>query len=230
MELLVVIMIIIILAGILMPSLQAARVQMLRAKCGNNLRAIGQGCLAYSQDSTKTRSSQAGVLPSVATALNDWAGTHRGLWLLIQYEMVGREYFLCPEAELRRDLQAPSASDTEFTATTCSYAYLAQPYGANHFSTTPSVEPGGGGMIILADDNPLAAFGGGGTGMPTSSNSENHNGDGQNVADVGGAVKWVQSPVLAVASNRNDNIYVQGDNGAAGAANRLTVDDIYLIP
>jgi prepilin-type N-terminal cleavage/methylation domain-containing protein len=230
-ELLVVIMIIIILAGILMPSLQAARVQMLRSKCANNLRTIGQACQAYCNDTTMTRSSIAGVLPSVTTNAATW-DSHAGLWLLIEHEMVGREYFLCPEAELRRDLQAPSESATGFTATTCSYAYLAQAYGSNTYSTNPSAEAAlHGGMIILADDNPQTNFGGGDAGAAgTGVNSQNHDGDGQNITDVAGATKWMQSPVVKVTATRNDNIYVQGDNGTAGGASRNAVDDIYLVP
>lgn len=249
-ELLVVIAIIIILAGILTPSLVSARIQMLRTKCGNNEGEIAKACQAYSQDETMWRGSGSAdaVLPS------DGPDTSAGLFLLLMHRAsIGRNLFLCPEAELRRDFKAPDEDDTAFVTdgssnTTLSYAYLCQTYtdpddGQPKHASSPQFLPGG--MIILADDNPHFNTG---SGEPpdngVESNSQNHRSDdraeGQNIADVGGAVRWVSNPIIFVriesGSNIKDNIYTsgEGNDGTGGqtsqSSNRGTPEDIFLVP
>ena len=252
-ELLVVVMIIMLLATILMPSLAGARIQMMRTKCGHNLKEIAKACLAYASDKTMNRLQDAAVFPSVTTAANvgDWykisestavEGNTAAMWLLVKYKFIGGDYFLCPEAESRRGYEPIGKDDEHFKPKTFSYAYLAQAYGEGDerkYSTGPdSIR---GTMIILADDNPhISPISGVESGVANDANSQNHKGEGQNVADTTGAVNFVTSPEVFVrvegSTNILDNIYLNGD-GSAGPARAATadgkiaaIDDIYLVP
>jgi len=250
-ELLVVVMIIMLLATILMPSLAGARIQMMRTKCGHNLKEVAKAALAYARDMPMNRLQDAAVFPSVSTETNeaDWyrinegsavEGNTAGIWLLVRHKFIAGDYFLCPEAESLRGYEAIQKDDTYFRPKTFSYAYLAQTYGAGDergYSIGPdSVR---GTMIILADDNPHVDPRNGITGgVPNDANSKNHKGEGQNVADTTGSVNFITKPTVFVrvdgAREIWDNIYLPGDSGPGLArtatADIAAIDDIYLIP
>jgi prepilin-type N-terminal cleavage/methylation domain-containing protein len=253
-ELLVVIVIIALLASILMPSLLSARIQMLRTKCGNNAAEIAKACQTYAMDSTMNRGGHGNALPSgTTTSWTDLSNGHiKGLGLLYQRQYVGREYFICPEAEIKLDHQ-PLPQDHDPVAdgyyfkqteaeTNLSYAYLIQFYtdgastiestclGAKELSSNKYMD---GTMIIIADDSPQIKLGtAGGTGEPAETNSANHKGEGQNIARLGGSVDWVTSPRVEDpdgGAGAKDNIYGLGDTNTVGGL-RNSLGDVFVGP
>lgn len=252
-ELLVVIVIIALLASILMPSLVSARIQMLRTKCGNNAAEIAKACQTYAMDSTMNRGGHGNALPSgTTTSWTDPLDGHiKGLGLLYERQYIGREYFLCPEAEVKHDHQPlPEDHDPQddgyyfrqtAAETNLSYAYLIQFYtdggstieytclGAKELNANKYMD---GTMIIVADDSPQIKLGSsGGTGKPALTNSANHKGEGQNVAKLGGSVNWITSPRVEDPDSaaKWDNIYGLGDTGNVGGV-RNWLGDVILAP
>ncbi|MFA5164183.1 MAG: prepilin-type N-terminal cleavage/methylation domain-containing protein [Candidatus Omnitrophota bacterium] len=84
-ELLVVIVIIIVLAGVLLPALGSAREQALKVKCANNLKQIGAALEMYAQDNHE------GFPPQVLSA----EGSLRTY--LIPTYIDDRDVFICPK-------------------------------------------------------------------------------------------------------------------------------------
>jgi len=249
-ELLVVIAVISLLAAIIAPVLGRAAALGMRVKCSNNLKAIVQGCLAYANTSAIHRGSNYGMaLPTLAKdsiTTTNWGnkvyGNPGALWLVIRYDFVPREFFVCSEARTRRQFKAPAETDTNFEGNTWSYSYLSQvafPYGASRIwkYATSLLDPDVYTTLpILADQNPKCTFSGTSwtiTGGDVG-NSENHRLDGQNVAFLNGAVEWWDDPIVSVGlslsdqGNHPDNIYRASNGSLTGR--RANLNDGFLIP
>ena len=254
-ELLVVIVIIALLASILMPSLLSARLQMLRTKCGNNAAEIAKAAQTYAMDTTMNRGGHGNALPSGGdnTSWTDLSDGHiKGLGLLYERQFIGREYFICPEAQIKHEHQPlPEDHDPDTDGyyfkqtdaeTNLSYAYLFQSYtdggntidntclGAKEQNTTKYMD---GTMIIVADDSPQMKLGtAGGTGEPAQANSANHKGEGQNIGRLGGSVDWITNPRVEDpdgGAGAFDNIYGLGDTNTVGGV-RNSLGDVIVGP
>ena len=125
-ELLVVIVIISLLAGLVFPSLSKARESARRTACRNNLLRIGQGFLLYSQDYDDN-------YPSVASDSSS-SRPLASLAMLYDGYVSAREVFTCPSTQDRCDKLTPgdtfrphasfdSGSGSGSDRMECSYGY-----------------------------------------------------------------------------------------------------------
>jgi prepilin-type N-terminal cleavage/methylation domain-containing protein len=144
-ELLVVIGIILVLLGLLVPTVQRLMATAMRGKCKGNVRTIANAIIAYATDQgggSFHRGVAKNTLPNTGPTMENWAtlgswadgttaddnGNAGGLGLLIRYGLANRELFLCPEAAKLYGNRAPAQTDDGFlyngTASTLSYSYL----------------------------------------------------------------------------------------------------------
>ncbi len=144
-ELLVVIGIILVLLGLLVPTVQRLMNNAMRSKCRNNVRTIAGAIITYATD-TGGGSFHRGVakntLPNTGATVDNWAvlgswadgttaddnGNAGGLGLLIRYGLANRELFLCPEAAKLYKFRAPKMGADGFeyngSMSTLSYSYV----------------------------------------------------------------------------------------------------------
>ncbi|MCK4602977.1 MAG: hypothetical protein KAU28_10955, partial [Phycisphaerae bacterium] len=226
-ELMVVVVIIMLLIGIMLPSLTRFRMLTWRNTCAVNLREIARGCTLYAEAGRFHRGGIAYALPTVAPTAGNWTTAKDGnpacLWLVIEYELVPRKNFICPHAEAARKFTAPDKDDDEFSEATYSYSYLTQvPFedeGVTYYETTIDEVPSQ--LVILADRTPRWKLGGGADASEEDKNSKNHDREGQNFANLGGSVVWTSTTDVG-----GDNIY--SSDGSGGA--RGGFSDSYLAP
>jgi len=253
-ELMVVIMIIILLVGILMPSLAGARIQMLRTSCLNNVRRLAEGCQAYAHDGSLSRGNDVlnqpctpNALPSTGPTAATWykgdTGNAAALWLMIKREFVAPTNLLCPEAELRRDFRLLNETELQgancpFTQATCSYAYLSQvPFtvtvgGISTTYSATSLIDVNAYLVVVADDNPRTTMGSAAfDAAQNAKNSLNHKQEGQNFARLDGSAEWTEKTTVFVkvdtgGTTINNDIYI----GDGGDGMRNSLDDFFVIP
>jgi len=251
-ELLVVVAIIMLLIGILLPSLSRAREQARRAVCASNVRNIAQAIHVYAGDADGQLPhpgntdgqvwSRVGYQRSSATSTG--GSNTRGLWLLVREGLATPEVFLCPSTRLKP--AEPGAGFYDFeNHNTVSYSYQNQ-FGstsAGDMATKTSHSPS---LVILADANPIlrspsvtwSASGGGDApdgqdNAQKDDNSYNHDQRGQNVALLDSHVEWTTTPRCGV---NEDNIWTRADGSDPGAdlsgfsALRATRTDSFLVP
>ena len=250
-ELLVVISIISLLAVIMLPAYNHMRELARRAVCKANVQGIARGCGAYMNDPAMHRRSNYGnALPTVGVTESNWyratSGNPSALWLLVVYEFVGRDSFLCPSAEVFRDFRTPAAGDSSFRNGTLSYSYLSQVKFTDgntndiDITVTSSLSIGlkDAELAIIADANPRGRMGS--SGLDSSyrgKNSLNHDGAGQNVAFLDGHADWFATPTIpGTMPLKNsplalDDIYQScGSNNDDSQGKRGALNDAFLIP
>ena len=212
-ELLVVVAIIALLAGLLVPTLAKALEQSRRASCANNTRAIAKACFAYAQTPSLHRvaGDPSARARQVANALPFWAPTSgilaipdntQCLWLLVETRLASPGLFLCPS-----DRQAVETSPTSSGFTTRGLCYSFQSMldrGGDGRPPALSIDNVPGNMILVADKSPRVTF----TDTVNSRvNSRNHGdrapnenyfggGPGQNVGRMDGSAGWFDAPTV----------------------------------
>ena len=209
-ELLVVISIILLLVMLVLPAVDRARMLGMRALCRNNVREIARACVGYANEPRMHRGSEhQKALPTTEPTTE--AGNAESLWLLVKYEMLGRDTFICPEAEIRCKHKVAAADATAFNdgdEITLSYSYLSQV----GMVTTLLDDELRTSLVIVADKNP---------GPEATGNSLNHRGEGQNVGFIDGSAKWTNRRTIS-----GDDIYESSGTPPA----RGGLNDAYLIP
>lgn len=222
---------IVLLIGIGVPGLLSMRERGQRMGCSNNLARLGQGLQQYA-------AAYAGSLPFVGwTPRFSWQPSQdpnvqivpnrRHLSPLLQGAFVlDPRLFVCPgrgDAPMSLDQMRTRSDFPE--SRNLSYALY------NMAGVRPSVhdEPT---LPIVADDNPLFEDGVPlldrlGLADPTSRNSRNHNGDGQNVLRFDGRLKWTTTPNTGI---HGDNIWtLQGVRHYTGREGPRTPQDAHLL-
>jgi len=246
-ELLVVITIITLLATLILPYFNHARELARRTVCKNRVQNIAKACVSYMNDpGMHRRSNYRNAMPTRSSVLN-WhsasSGNPSALWLLVEYQLVGRDSFLCPSAKVFRNFREPRADHTKFQSDTLSYSYLSQVKFTDgntgaEIAVTSGLNPElkAAELAIIADANPRYRIGSSSFSSASNNpNSLNHDYAGQNVAFLDGHADWFASPIIpGTMPLKNsptvlDNIYrscgSSGDSGKRGAIN-----DAFLIP
>jgi prepilin-type N-terminal cleavage/methylation domain-containing protein len=239
-EMMVVVFVIGLLVAIIMPSLGRARELANRSTCANNVREIVKACMTYAL-STSEQGNTPKALPVISpppTANNWWDfknGNRGCLWLLVKYQYVVAESFLCPSARFH----AAKPSDDQLGESTCAYSYISMVDPTGNRPPISTIDRNSiAGLVILADLNTRfkpgsIQFADGSTNgyFGTNHNSQIHNkGEGQNIGRIDNSVGWNTTGMVATGVHSNDYIYESnsfpGDtDGAARAA-----DDVFLLP
>ncbi len=197
-ELVIVIFIILILAGILLPILSKVRETGRRTQCTSKLKQIGLGLIMYSNENNETFPTGATAMSALNTLYPDY------VW--------ERKSFMCPSDNLVTSAtNVGITANTPFTKNQCSYGY------------DPTHGPADASGVAIAGDRPTNDTDNEPLNDTTpNANSPNHGGTvnaagikdkqgyGQNVVYVDGHVEWVASPTAgwADASGNRDNVYV----------------------
>jgi hypothetical protein len=240
-ELMVVVGIIIVLMSIMVPSINKARMMVMRGVCRANLRAIAAGCQQYAHSNIGRASGLAfpavNVTPAAWRDINNVHNSQPAcLWLLIEHKFAARELFVCSEAETRQGWKAPGPDDTQFTyntstrVSTLSYSYISMVDPEQREDTNWSDPELDTSVVILADDNPRFDFEGNitvGFVADGSANSANHKLTGQNVARLDGSADWWEQ---TIGPDGEDDIYQAGTPEADGAFIRASVADAFCLP
>ncbi|MHC4504135.1 MAG: DUF1559 family PulG-like putative transporter [Planctomycetota bacterium] len=206
-EVVIIVLIIGLLAGVILPALAAARERARRKRCASNLKAIGYGLHLYSSDFNEAFPSY-GVAASTPkeAAVTDPAVSNpmAALGMLYPDFISDGKVFWCPStatvkavetdltsAELNRLRSGAREFDTLFTRKHSDYAYDPGHTAEHHAS-----------VAVMAD-----------VGSP-GKNSPNHRGYGQNVLFIGSNVEWKRTPYCGY---ERDDIYAAGFTSPKGA-------------
>ncbi len=193
-EVLIVIFIIIILAGILLPVLSRVRESGRKTQCTSNLRQISLGLIMYSSENNETFPTGATAMTALNTLYPDYVSE--------------RKAFMCPSDNLVTSAtNAGITANDPFKKDECSYGYD-RTHG-----------PADASGVAIAGDRPTNA--GGATTPTAGSNSPNHGGTigtvaagdtagaGQNLVYIDGHVEWVATTGAgyADAAGLRDAVY-----------------------
>lgn len=252
-ELLTVISVIALLVMILVPTINRARELGRRTNCSANLKAIGAGLLQYVQ---MTGSNS--CLPAIAEANSDNStvganrsdpkGTSNGIsraWFMLPLnELAPLAAFACPSNPAQMNMNYDRSTIYDFATADgqqpISYAFQVAKINTKTGQglalnlTDPSSIPIGAdqngrckwttltaGSAVVDLDN----------GTADTSNSPNHDREGQNVLVLGGGVSWKTTPKCGLpdASGQPDDIWTsKGGSILTGAPSDHS--DSYLMP
>lgn len=246
--------VIILLLGLVLPTLARMRALARRTSCGANVREVTRGAIAYGLDGSNHRGSTAYALPAVELTAGDawWnreSGNPGSLWLLMKRKYLQGEVFVCPGAARAFDHEpmTMAGEPNGFAPGTLSYSYVSmvkpdgalggRPSDAWVVTTESRLYPAE--FIIVGDLNPRCNIGE--AGFPNDgdlesvdyANSKNHAGEGQNVGRLDESADWfVQSSGQGV-----DDIYRSQEESREGDGLRASSDgdaglmtDVFLIP
>ena len=229
-ELLVVIGIIALLISILLPSLNRARETANRAKCSNNLRQIALADIMYANDNKGVFPRTASDTASDATDITPYQGTAAwtnpfdaattqnnnvaaAMFLLLRTQDITSEVFICPSTNHTRD-----TFNGDLVGNRTSF------YGPDNLSyshQTPFITAAQFRLnVSLSSDYPVASDMNPGTVAPDdvhvaetdppslmkNANSNNHDGDGQNVAYTDAHVEWFNTPFAGAQRGTGGNV------------------------
>jgi prepilin-type N-terminal cleavage/methylation domain-containing protein len=204
-ELLVVIAIIGILAGFLLPALSKAQESARRASCLNNIRQIMLSMIQYAGEYDDDYPS---VL-TVGSEATEAPQYRMGKLLKLGY-LNAPKVFKCPSASygdrpVTTDLDGDTVSDS--TELSIAGVYLKDTWAS--YGIDPKVKHTNSASRAVLADKPAPAYWGPNVDSPAAgeagSNSENHRGDGQNVAYNDCHVKW--SATVKDDSDIDKNIF-----------------------
>lgn len=172
-----------------------------------------------------------------------------GLYLLVRTQDIGSEVFTCPSADSAKDdfggagNTAANRSNWSDKLKNLSYSYAnAYPstaaagagYRLNNglgpeFAVAADMNPG---IAPAAQDNILGVTSASSTSEMKVANSNNHDGEGQNVLFGDGHVEFVNNPFVGVARNHIYTVGVGAVTGtfAAGALSPADQNDSVLLP
>ena len=201
-ELLVVIAIIGILAGFLLPALSKAQESARRASCLNNIRQVMLAMIQYAGEYDDE-------FPGEIEDETEAPQNRMARLLKLGY-LNAAKVFKCPSAPYeerpdRDDLDGDSLGES--TDESIATVYLAETWAS--YGIDPDVNHTHNASRAVLADKPDPAYWGATANSPESgedgSNSQNHRGDGQNIAYNDGHVKW--SPTCKDDANIDPNIF-----------------------
>lgn len=219
--------VLIVMAGVLLPSLQLARHRSRRGLCAAGLGEIGSALQTFAINHDNT-------LPHHKAGPTHWlpregprASNSEPLFTLLREGYLSPVVFQCPAVggssfTMREDLRDfPEPGHIQY-----SYNYSLNGHGLSILD--PQLVEVGGQMAILADQTPLFSAGRYHPEELENLGSDNHGRRGQNVLYLDGHVHWATT---AHAGVRGDNIYLvadardyDGDEHPAGPT------DTFLLP
>jgi hypothetical protein len=213
-------------AGVMIPSFRQAARQSNRVGCADNIGQIGRGIAQFASEHGER-------LPATPVAATAWlprgqakhARNSSALFALVSQKYADAAYFQCPAAGGLAFV--PGAGMNDFpSARSISYSYQYNLDGRLR-RDDPDLKAVASQMAILADANPVFP---GGRFAPERLNatvSDNH-GDGQNVLYLDGAVLWTTDCHVGV---NGDNIFLAADTDEyTGSECPCSVTDTFLLP
>ena len=222
--------ILLVMVGLLVPSLRLARQRGYDGVCAAQLGQIGSGLQTFAVNHD-------GQLPTPDGDGDRWMGRDddtppvsgsSALFKLLKQRHVARPtVFQCPALDAPSFTYDPSMNDFP-KPETISYSYQ-HTFGPYRLSlSAPALQAHAAMMVILADANPLFE---GGSFHPDRLDrpvSLNHQQRGQNVLYLDGHTQWTAGSDVGV---EGDNIYrIDGDVQYAGTEAPRTATDTFLLP
>lgn len=245
-ELLVVIGIIGLLAGMLLPAVRGAWWLAQRSVCQNNLKQILEGCHSYALRDNLHLVTEKQMLPNLSaddnSSLNWYSvdvdeGNWGCLWRLVKTDLCSPGVFVCPTV----GHEPARIPDGTFGGDHCDYSYISM--------VETDLEPifldsADSNLVIIADKNPRFEF----KEQPDNEfvfvagmentedvNSNNHgryegHRPGQNVGRLDLSVRWTDTPKVISGSQSEDWIYSSKDPPSDIDGTRRDDEDVFLIP
>ena len=221
-----------IVAGLLLPSAQHARQLAQDQACQAQVGQIGVAMARYANEND-------GQLPAMHVEQAGWlqdgadrpvVSNSRNLWTLIRGEYAPLYLFQCPGqggSPAGEVAQMASLSDfpsSQFIDYSYQHAINSKPLRVSG----DGLPEGGTAMVILADRTPVFVDGRFDPQRLTSAYSPNHGQRGQAVLHLDGRTAWANSALVGVDQ---DNIWlVQGVSQYQGTERPMQVTDSFLLP